>query len=100
MNEQTLIWTAILGMALVTMACRLGGYLLVSRHPPRAWVKSALNAVPGAVLTALITPALSAGPAEALAAAVTLAAAWRLPPLVAIAMGAATVVLLRYILPG
>ncbi len=99
MNEQTLIWPAILGMALVTMACRFGGYLLVSHYRPGPRLRSALNAVPGAVLTALIAPALSAGPAEAIAAVITLATAWRLPPLAAIITGTATVIMLRNFLP-
>jgi uncharacterized membrane protein len=52
--------------------------------------------MPGSILVALIAPTvLSTGPAESGAALVTIALAWRLPPLVAIAGGVASVVALR-----
>ena len=100
MNTQIPIWLTVLGMALVTAACRFGGYFLISRHRPGPRLSAALSAVPGAVLTALIIPALSAGPAETAAGIATLAVAWRLPPLAAIAIGTATVVLLRHTIGG
>ena len=59
-------------------------------------MKAGLEAVPLAVLTALIAPTvLATGPAESLAAIVTLLLAWRLPVLAAILGGIAAVVLLR-----
>jgi uncharacterized membrane protein len=60
---------------------------------------AALNAVPPAVLMAVIAPSvLSAGLAEAIAGIVTLFAAFRLPLLVTIMVGTASVVLLRAVI--
>jgi branched-subunit amino acid transport protein len=63
---------AILGMAAVTFAIRAGGLLLANRLPTTGFVASWMKHVPGAVLAALVAPAiLSGGAAEAVAAAVT-----------------------------
>lgn len=63
---------AILGMAAVTFAIRAGGLLLANRLPSTGFVASWMKHVPGAVLAALVAPAiLSGGAAEAVAAAVT-----------------------------
>jgi branched-subunit amino acid transport protein len=63
---------AILGMAAVTFAIRAGGLLLANRLPTTGFVASWMKHVPGAVLAALVAPAiLSGGTAEAIAAAVT-----------------------------
>jgi len=63
---------AILGMAAVTFAIRAGGLLLANRLPTTGFVASWMKHVPGAVLAALVAPAiLSGGAAEAIAAAVT-----------------------------
>ena len=56
----------ILAGAVLTYLTRIGGHLVLSRFsriPPR--VEAGLDAVPAAVLTTLVAPAiLSAGPAE------------------------------------
>lgn len=61
-------WVILAG-ALATYLTRIGGHLVISRLeriPPR--VEAGLNAVPAAVLTTLVAPAvLTAGPAEWLA---------------------------------
>jgi uncharacterized membrane protein len=61
-------WVIFAG-ALATYLTRIGGHLVISRLeriPPR--VEAGLNAVPAAVLTTLVAPAvLTAGPAEWLA---------------------------------
>lgn len=63
---------AILGMAAVTFAIRAGGLLLANRLPTTGFVASWMKHVPGAVLAALVAPAiLSGGAAEAVAAAAT-----------------------------
>jgi branched-subunit amino acid transport protein len=63
---------AILGMAAVTFAIRAGGLLLANRLPTTGFVASWMKHVPGAVLAALVAPAiLAGGAAEAVAAAVT-----------------------------
>lgn len=62
----------ILGMAAVTLAIRMGGLLVANRLPTTGFVAAWLRHVPGAVLAALVAPAvLAGGVAEWLAAAVT-----------------------------
>jgi uncharacterized membrane protein len=87
------------GMMVVTYASRAGGFWFVRRFPIGGRFKAGLEAVPLAVLTALIAPTvLATGPAESLAALITLLLAWRLPVLVAVLGGVAAVVLLRALL--
>lgn len=63
---------AILGMAAVTYAIRAGGYLLASRLPTTGFVAAWMRHLPGAVLAALVAPALIEGSLpEWLAAAAT-----------------------------
>ena len=84
------------GMMAVTYASRAGGYWIIRRFSVGGRLKAGLEAVPLAVLTALIAPTvLATGPAESLAALATLLLAWRLPVLAAILGGVAAVVLLR-----
>lgn len=83
-------------LGLATYATRVGGYLVLSRFEkidPR--VEAALDAVPAAVLTALVAPAALAGGAEAVAAIAVILCAARFPILVALAVGVAVVVALR-----
>lgn len=71
---------AILAMMLATVATRLGGLLLVRHIVLRSRARKALNAVPPAVLMAVVTPtALASGMAETIACAITAVAALRLP---------------------
>ncbi len=87
---------AILGMALATYGCRLTGLLLGGRLALSGRAKAALDAIPPAVLTAVIAPTLLAtGWPETLAGAVTILAALRLPLIGVIATGVAAVVVLR-----
>lgn len=87
---------AILAMGTATYLTRIAG-LWVLRHvalTPR--VRSGLDAVPVAVLTAVITPTVfMTGPAEALAGLVTALAAFRLPLLAVVAIGVVAVVAAR-----
>lgn len=88
-----------LGMMAVTYGARIGGYWFVRRFAVGPRLKAGLEAVPLAVLTAIIAPmALATGPAESLAALATLLLAWRLPVLAAVLGGILTVVLLRALL--
>ena len=87
---------ALLGMGLATYATRIGGDLLRHRLSLGKRAEAALEALPPAILTAVIAPvALATGPAETLAAAVTGVAALPLPLIAVIAIGAASVVVLR-----
>jgi len=94
------LFLAILLMGCATYGTRLSGYLLLRKAKIEGRLKAALDAVPPAILTAVIAPAvLMEGWPERLAGAVTLAVALlRAPFLVTIFTGAASVVLFRYIL--
>jgi len=96
MTVDPLLLLTFLGMLAVTYGARLAGYFLVRRVPIEGRVKGALEAVPVAVLTAIVAPtAFATGPAETLAALATLLLAWRLPTLVVVIGGVVAVVLLR-----
>ncbi|HEX2255479.1 MAG TPA: AzlD domain-containing protein [Afifellaceae bacterium] len=99
MSASLTSYALIVALGLVTFATRIGGDLVLSRFrrlDPR--IEAALDAVPAAVITALVAPmALVTGPDETLAAAVTAAAALRLPMLAALAIGISTVAGLRAI---
>jgi uncharacterized membrane protein len=86
-------------MGVVTFITRIGGDLLMRNRTLGPRMTAALNAVPPAVLTAVIAPSvLSAGPAEAIAGVITLIAAFRLPLLATIVVGVASLVLIRSLL--
>ena len=96
MSDETATLVAILGMAAVTFGCRISGLLLGPRFRPSGRLRVAFDAIPPAVLTAVIAPTvLVTGWAETLAAAATIFAALRLPMLATIVIGVATVVVLR-----
>ena len=86
---------AILVMAVATYATRIGGMLLGGHLPKTGRVRQALDALPAAVLTAVIAPAVITGSAEMIAAALTLLAALRLPMIVAVLVGMGSVAILR-----
>ncbi|KKB09491.1 AzlD domain-containing protein [Devosia chinhatensis] len=63
---------AIIGMALATIAIKAGGLLLADRLPRYGFAAAWLRHIPGAVLAALVAPALVTGSmAEVFAAAAT-----------------------------
>ena len=87
---------AIAGMALATWLTRFLGYWLVRRVTVGGRLASALDAVPGAILTAIIAPmAFATGVAESGAAVLTVLLALRLPLILAVAGGCLAVVGLR-----
>lgn len=74
----TTFWITV-AAAIATYLTRVGGHLVISRferiHPR---VEAGLNAVPAAVLTTLVAPAmLDAGPAEWAALVIAALVAWR-----------------------
>jgi uncharacterized membrane protein len=90
------VLAAILAMAAVTYVTRIGGILLATRFSPRGRARAAFDAIPPAVLAAVIAPTvLTTGWPESLAAAVALIAAARLPLLGTVAVGVVAVVILR-----
>lgn len=94
------LFLAIVLMGLATYGTRLSGYLLLRGMKIEGRVKAAIDAVPPAILTAVIAPAVFLqGWAEMIAGAVTLGVALlRAPLLVTIGAGVASVVALRHIL--
>ncbi|MEJ6784353.1 AzlD family protein [Aminobacter sp. Piv2-1] len=93
----TTLWI-IIGGAVATYLTRIGGHLVISRfervHPR---VEAGLNAVPAAVLTTLVAPAvLSAGPSELAALAVAAAVSLRGSLMAMFLAGAAVLIVLRH----
>ena len=100
MSVEPTTLAAIVGMAVATVLTRFTGFWLVQRISVEGRLARALEAVPGAILVSLIAPiVLAKGPAESVAALVTLLIASRAPTLAAVAGGVATVAILRAILP-
>lgn len=90
---------AILAMAVATYVTRALGLWIADHIPQSGRTRAAFDALPAAVLTAVVAPmALATGPAETAAAAITLVAALRLPLLATVAVGVGAVVALRYVL--
>lgn len=87
---------AILAMAGATVLTRLGGLLVLRFVALQPRTRRALDAIPPAVLAAVVTPtALSTGLAETIACLATALAALRLPMLPAAAVGVCFVALFR-----
>lgn len=88
---------AIIGMALATYATRISGLFLMRHVNVKGRTKAAFDALPPAILMAVIAPTiLATGVAETIAAAITaVAAVLRLPMIVTILIGMASVVFLR-----
>lgn len=97
MTDELSAIVLIVSLGLVTYATRIAGHLVLSRFDrldPR--MEAALDAVPAAVMTAIVAPlALTAGLAEALAAGATVIASLRLPIHWALVCGTGLVVALR-----
>ena len=93
---------AILGMALVTIADKASGLLLADRLPREGFAAAWLKHIPGAVLAALVAPALVTGsPAEVVAALATGGIFILTRNLfAAMATGVATVYLVRLLIAG
>jgi uncharacterized membrane protein len=88
---------AIIVMGLATYGTRVSGYLFLRNARIEGRAKAALDAVPPAILMAVIAPSVFLGTwIEWLGAAVAfLCAMLRLPLLVTVAMGVVTVAVLR-----
>ncbi len=96
MSFDTLNLVAILGMALVTYATRAAGLALAGRLDLSPRAQAAFDAIPPAVLIAVIAPsALATGWAETGATAIAALAATRLPVLGVVVVGVVAVVALR-----
>jgi len=67
---------AILGMAAVTLAIKAGGLLLAERLPTTGFAAAWLRHIPGAVLAALVAPAILTGKPAEIAAALATTLVW------------------------
>lgn len=98
MSLDPMTLAAIIAMALVTYMTRIAGIFIGHRLELTGRAKAAFDAIPPAVLVAVIAPvALATGPAESLAALATAVAATRLPLLATIVIGVVSVVVLRHL---
>lgn len=96
MNVDPVALIAIVAMAVVTYLTRIAGVFVADRLMLTGRAKAAFDAIPPAVLVAVIAPsALATGWAETLAALITALVATRLPLLATIAVGVVAVVVLR-----
>jgi uncharacterized membrane protein len=87
---------AILLMGLATYLTRIAGLLVGDRFRLEGRARAAFDAIPVSVLVAVIAPTLLASSVpESLAGAVTILVAFRLSLLGTVAVGVASVVLLR-----
>lgn len=94
LDPQTFL--AIIAMAVATALTRVSGVFLLRYLSIGEHTREALDAIPPAVLMAVIAPtALATGWAETIACAVTALAALRLPLLVCVIIGVVTVVAFR-----
>ena len=96
-ESQSQLLLAIFCMGLATYSTRLAGYWLMRGRSIKGHSKAALDAMPPAILMAVIAPTVFLqGPAEMFAGGVTLASALlRLPLLVTIVVGVTSVAVLR-----
>lgn len=88
---------AIIGMALATIAIKASGLLLADRLPREGFAAAWLKNIPGAVLAALVAPALVTGNAAEFVAALATGAVFVLSRnlFAAMASGVMTVYLMR-----
>ncbi|KKB77953.1 hypothetical protein VW35_12505 [Devosia soli] len=93
---------AILGMAIVTLAIKACGLLLADRLPREGFAAAWLRHIPGAVLAALVAPALVTGSLAEIIAAAATAGVFLLSRslFAAMATGVATVYLIRLLIAG
>lgn len=88
----------LLGMAAVTYATRISGFLLLHNRTLGARTRAVLEAAPGCVLISVIAPHfVSSHPAELIALGVTVLAASKLPMLATVALGVASLALLNQV---
>lgn len=101
-SVEPLVLYTILGMALITYGTRAGGFWLMRFVPLSGRVESWLKSIPGAVIAAVVAPAVWKGGWIELIGLVLAVIAIRLTrqELVAILVGIGTVAVLRQLFPG
>lgn len=99
MSVDPVTLAAIVAMGAVTYLTRMTGFLIAGRLRLSGRAAAAFDAIPPAVLIAVIAPtALATGWPETLAAFITASVATRLPLLATIAVGVIAVVALRAVM--
>jgi uncharacterized membrane protein len=91
------VWLIIAAMAVVTYLTRIGGFLVMGYVPLTRRVRAFLQALPGAVVVAIVLPiAVKGGIPAVLAIVVALVVmAWRKNDLVAVVCGVGAAALVR-----
>jgi uncharacterized membrane protein len=90
------VLATIVAMAVVTAATRLAGLFVPAGFARGGRLKAAFQAMPVAVLAAIIAPTvLATGWAESLAALLAMLAAWRLPLIAVVVVGVVAAAALR-----
>jgi uncharacterized membrane protein len=96
MSPDILSVATIILMAVITFATRYAGVFLAGKFVLKGRAKAAFEAIPPAVLMAVIAPSvLATGWPETIASVITAFAALRLPLLAAIIIGVGSIVMLR-----
>lgn len=91
---------ALLGMAMASFACRIGGFLLMGYVTITPRVEAALKAIPLSVMVGIVTPAATSGKLPELLALLAVGLVMKLVrnDLAAAVAGAATVAIARWAL--
>jgi uncharacterized membrane protein len=97
LGQTAYFWLVIAAMTAVNYAIRAGGFILMGYVPLTPRVRAILNALPGAVVVAIVLPLVVRGGLPAWAAVLVSVAimAWRRSDLLAVVAGMAAAALLR-----
>jgi uncharacterized membrane protein len=97
LSQAAWFWLLIAAMTAVNYAIRTGGFILMGYVPLTTRVRAILNALPGAVVMAIVLPLIVRGGAPAWAAILVSIAlmAWRRNDLLAVVAGMAAAALIR-----
>jgi uncharacterized membrane protein len=97
LSQTAYFWLVIAAMMAVNYAIRSGGFILMGYVPLTPRVRAILNALPGAVVMAIVLPLMVRGGVPAWAAVLISIAvmAWRRNDLIAVVCGMAAAALIR-----
>jgi uncharacterized membrane protein len=97
LSQTAYFWLVIAAMTAVNYAIRTGGFILMGYVPLTPRVRSILNALPGAVVMAIVLPLMVRGGAPAWAAVLVSIAlmTWRRNDLLAVVCGMAAAAVIR-----
>jgi uncharacterized membrane protein len=97
LSQTTYFWLVIAAMTAVNYALRSGGFILMGYVPLTPRVRSILNALPGAVIMAIVLPLMVQGglPAWAAVFVSILLMTWRRSDLLAVVGGMAIAAVIR-----